>query len=258
MDNQPEGSEVLTGDVVVEQPVASPKKSKKTWIIVLVVIVVLCCLCVVLGVGGGAAYLFSKGSSGSGGIMEFIFGPSSSFTDGQSQNSQPEVTKEPFFQLPDLGGGVKMGEEVKSQYCGFSFKKVPDYEYMEFLCIHQMKASGAGDEGPYIMLTGGKTTEPMTEDKLIAKLKEGADYTNLKEFTAKVDGKKGIGYDVEQTINGTAVKGRIVAVLINENQIFTIIAVAPVDQWDALSPYVDAEIKSIKFFTPESRPTEAP
>lgn len=238
------------------------QKNKKIWIIVIIAIVVLGCLCIVLAAGGGAAYLLLRGKNGSG---ETILSPlaenPSSPSDDQPVPSVPQSkpTDKPVFELPEILG-PKLGDEIRAEYCGFSFKQIPEYDYTEFGCFLSMLEPGATDSGPAITIFGGKTNEEMTEDDVIAKLKETESEDNafLNQTKVKIDGKSGYSFEIEQTMDGVAVKGRVVSVLVNPNQLFTIIGVAPVDKWEDLNTYFNAIIKSVKFFDPVPQPTETP
>jgi hypothetical protein len=234
MDTNPDLPEV--------KPIEEPKKSNKVWLIVIVVVVLFCCVCMCLVAAGGAALYKFRGENRS----------------SNSEELQPNSTDAaPFFELPSLGG-VELGHEIRAQYCGFSFKQIPEYEYTPLGCVMSISAPGVGDEGPYIALIGGTTDKEMTREEWSAEFLLTDEGEQIEQFKIKVDGKEGIGFDTEDTQNGIAVKGRVVSVYINSNQVFTIIGVTPADQWNEFKPKYEAVLKSVRFFTPEPKPTPTP
>jgi hypothetical protein len=223
-------------------PVEGPKKSNKVWIIVILVVVLFCCLCLCLAVGGGTALtMFRNGSGSSSGAV-----------------IQPDTSEvEPFFQLPNLGG-VKLGEEIRVKKCGFSFKNIPDFEYTELGCFTSITAPGVGDEGPSIGLIGGPTNKVLTQEEWVNLFLESAEGIEVKQFKMTINGKDAIGFDADDTKNGVTVKSRLVSIYLGTDQAFTMVGVAPADQWDDFKPKFEAVLKSVKFFTPEPQPTETP
>jgi hypothetical protein len=249
-----------------EQAAPAPKKSRKIWIIVVIALVILCCLCVVLIFAGFAGFKLFQGSSTGFGDMLGIIPPGSESIQeatteplNESTQSSPDLEKTPqgpIVQIPNLFG-VELGDVVRCEPCGFSFKKVPGYEYTkDWDVIITMLAPGADEKiGPIIMLIGGVPNEGLTLDGLMKAMKDtGLNYSNEKNI--KVDGVSAVSFDAEDTIDGVAIKGRSVGALVTPNQIFTITAFAPADKWEELRPYFEAVLNSVSFFEPVPVPTE--
>jgi hypothetical protein len=248
------------------QPDPSPKKSKKLWIIILIVVVVIGCCCLLVAVGGAGFYLLR---SSNGGIINSFQLPSGidpvlpqNNPQSDSGSPQPTVqpsivaenpTQEPLIQLPNLFG-VTLGDEARCDLCGFSFKKIPDYEYSDNWIFQQMLAPGADEQtGPVVVLMGGRTDQPLSKDEIIQKLKEnetGVTFSNQR--TIKVGGYEAISFDIEGTVNGTATKGRAVVSGVNSKQLFMMLGLAPTDQWEKVNPYFEAVMNSVSFFDPVS------
>ncbi len=242
-----------------QQNTPAPKKSNKVWIIVVIVLVVLCCLCVVVGVGGYAGFqLLQNSGTGFGEMFESNPSGSGEFNEPQEEMSPgSEVSpQEPLIELPNLFG-VEMGDEVRCEPCGFSYKKVPGYTFInDWEVITTMTAPGADDRtGPVIILIGGTPSEGLTLDDLIKAMKD-TELTYSNQKNVKVKGVSAVSLDASGTLEGVEVKGRSVGGLVKPNQIFTITAFAPADKWEELRPYFEAVLDSISFFEPVPVPTE--
>jgi hypothetical protein len=220
----------------IQPPAPAPKKSNKTLIIILIIAVVLCCLCTILVVGGYAGYNYiQNNNTGTGSDSGFSL---------------------PSLQLPSLFG-VQMGEEARCDKCGFSFKKIPGYDYKESWLGPTMIAPG-GDEknGPAVMLMGGVAAKDMNKEELMKRMiteQSGITYSTPKDI--KVSGQDAISVEMEGTQDGVAVKGRMVSGLFN-NQIFAILGLGPADKWEEIRPYFEGVMNSMSFFEPVPLPTE--
>jgi hypothetical protein len=246
------------GTISNPQNTPAPKKSNKVWIIVVIVLVVLCCLCVVVGVGGYAGFQLLK-SSGTGFGEMFESNPSGQSSTGGDADDQMQVKTvipQPLVELPSLFG-VELGDEMRCEPCGFSYKKVPGYTFNnDWEVLITMTAPGADENiGPLILLAGGVPDEGFTQDGLIKAMKDTPlTYSNQKNV--KVDGVSAVSLDASGTLEGVEVKGRSVGALVTPKQMFTIAAFAPADKWEELRPYFEAVLDSISFFEPVPTPTE--
>jgi nitrate reductase NapE component len=236
----------------------APKKSNKVWIIVVIVLVVLCCLCAVVVVGGFGGYQFLR-SSGTGIGDMFESNPSGQTSTGGDSDDQMQASTDipaPSIQLPNLFG-VELGDEMRCEPCGFSYKKVPGYTFNnDWEVLITMTAPGADEKiGPLILLAGGVPDEGFTQDGLVKAMKDTPlTYSNQKSI--KVDGVSAVSLDASGTLEGVEIKGRSVGALVTPKQMFTIAAFAPADKWEELRPYFEAVLDSISFFEPVPAPTE--
>ena len=150
---------------------------------------------------------------------------------------------------------VELGEEYRSEEGGYAFNVIPDSTVEGFWGIVAMELPGANeDHGPALFFIGEAIEEETNLD-------EQFDY-EVNEFDTedldigepkdiRVAGKP--AREVEFTgehEDGTPLHGRLVVVLVEPTQTFTLFTYAPVDRWDDLVPYIDAVIKSLTFFTP--------
>ena len=152
--------------------------------------------------------------------------------------------------------GVKMGDIVRCEECGFSFKQIPGYKISTFGMIEDIATPDAdADAGPRIQLIGGAAKPGLTATVLMASVKalnnDSPGFTLSNQKNIKVGGVDAVSFDVKYTINNIAVKGRRVGMLVKSKQILMMFGVAPVDKWDKMSPYVDALVNSISFFDPK-------
>ncbi len=239
-----------------QQNTPAPKKSNKIWIIVVVVVIVLCCLCAAVAIGGFTSYKLIQGSNTGIGDMFGINPSESESTQGETSPGSEVSPQQPLVQLPNLFG-TELGDEVRCEPCGFSFKKVPGYEFEnDWEVINTMTAPGADEKiGPIILLIGGVPNEGLTLDGLI-KAMEDTPLTYSNQKNIKVNGVNAVSLDADGTIDGMAIKGRSVGALVTPNQIFTITAFAPADKWEDLRPYFEAVLNSVSFFEPVPVPTE--
>jgi len=240
-------------------PEGTPKKSN-TWLIAVIILIVISCLCALIALGCGATY-FLLPNNELPGLSQIL--PMEESSPAPQENStapiepQASATNEPLIEMPNLFG-PELGEEIRLDYCGFSFRPIPEYEKTDWGCIQTMSVPGAGQSGPMVDLIGSPTEEKVADDFWTTALTDMEGLTSMNESKIKVDGKTGVSYELEGIVEGVAVKSRFVGVTINPNQIFSISAIAPTDKWDEVNTYLEAVMKSVKFFDPVPRPTETP
>ena len=147
----------------------------------------------------------------------------------------------------------KLGEEFRSDFGGFSFRKIATYTFEEGFGIMQMTAPGGNPEiGPAIMLTGGLNSEILTIDDAIDNLKNSTpDYEYEKPEEIKVNGENGVSIDFTGVYQGENVQGQIVLVMIGDYQQFICFMLAPTDQWKAEQPLFQSVLDTIQFFEPD-------
>jgi len=159
---------------------------------------------------------------------------------------------------PEAGAlDVSLGEEYRSEEGGYSFSTIPGYSVEEFFGLVSMEAPDADpDYGPAILLIGGLNEEEKTLDQLFDEFSQetAADenaqlqYTNKRTIT--IGGVDGFISNLEGTVDGQPVSGRIAVALPSPTQQFTMFGYTPGDQWEDFSPYFDAVLHSVIFFEP--------
>ncbi|MBL7163191.1 MAG: hypothetical protein ISS57_11340 [Anaerolineales bacterium] len=174
---------------------------------------------------------------------------------GISDESSPEVDAEAAPEQAEPSGedapekvtDVPLGEEYRSEEGGYSFSTIPGYSVEEFFGLASMEAPDADpDYGPAILLIGGLNEEEKTLDQLFDEFSQetAADenaqlqYTNKRTIT--IGGVDGFIADLEGTVDGQPVAGRIAVALPSPTQQFTMFGYTPGDQWEDFSPYFDA------------------
>ena len=236
------------------------QKKSNTWLIVVIILLVISCLCTLVALGCGAAYFLLQNNDRPD-LNQIL--PMEELSPAPQENStapmepQSSATNEPLVEIPNLFG-PELGDELRLEYCGFSFKPIVEYEKTDWGCIQTMSVPGAGESGPSVDLIGGPTEEKVADDFWTTSLNDMEGLTSMNESKIKVDGKTGVNYELQGTVDGVAVKSRFVGVTINPNQIFSLYAVAPIDRWDEVNTYFEAVMESVKFFTPVPRPTDTP
>jgi hypothetical protein len=173
-------------------------------------------------------------------------------TKAPQPTKEPEPTKEPKptkAPVPD----VELGEEVRSEDGGYSFRTIPGYTTEEAFGMTSMEAPDADpNTGPAIMLMGGLGEESMTAEEFFAdftsELEEGVDISPARKID--VDGRPGVIADVSGAPEGEEIVGRIVAVAPTPNHHFIMVAAAPADQWEDFGPLFEAVLASVRFFAP--------
>jgi hypothetical protein len=239
----------------IQQPVPTIKKSNKIWIIVVIILLVLCCLCSLQNSDKDISINFGNNSSQA---ENSAVSPTEESQEKSSQTSpkSAEATQKPLIQLPDLSG-VKLGDEVRIENCGFSFTKVPDFQYnsneMEgwgFCSSPSMIAPGGDNKvGPIIIMIDDAGENGQTKyDEMVEKYKN--DDTVISQKPTKIGGVNGISVVGETKSGNTTIKSLTVFALVTPTQFFQIIALAPSEKWADLVPYYESVMKSVSFFEP--------
>jgi len=171
----------------------------------------------------------------------------------------------PVLQIPNLSG-VTLGDIVRDEGCGYTFRKIPGYTLSGTPGWgYTMTAPGAkSDTGPEIsFLCGGGFSIPRTNENVISTLTAattGANriiYSNQRNVT--IGGVNAVSLDSTVTTpDGIAVKGQEIFAMVTPYREFTIIAEALSDKWDETHPYFEAVVNSITFFEPTTTPTTNP
>jgi hypothetical protein len=236
-----------------------PKKSNKIWIIVVAILLVLCCLCSLIG--GVIGFYFINNSDKN---ISFDFGNNSAPAEKskespakpQEKSTQTapkpaEPTQEPLIQLPNLSG-IKLGDEVRIEKCGYSFKKVPDFKYSGDDCSPTMFMPGTEEiQPPSIQLSSTVNNGQTEYDYAVKNFEENKDITIISQNKIKIDGVDGKSWEVEQKMGGITYRLRTILILVTPNQFFQISALAPTEKWDELLPYYEAVVESVSFFEPK-------
>lgn len=162
---------------------------------------------------------------------------------------EPTDTPEPAVE-PD----VELGEVYRSEEGGYEFQAIQGYTIDEFFGIASMEAPDADPEaGPSIFIMGGlnegESTAQQLYDDLVNDIDEDIHLSEPREVV--VGGVTGLVADVDGTLEGKDVAGRVVLVAVTPQQMFTMIGAAPVDRWGSeLEPLYQAVLASITFFEP--------
>jgi hypothetical protein len=150
---------------------------------------------------------------------------------------------------------VELGEEYRSEEGGYAFNVIPDATVEGFWGIVAMELPGADEDyGPALFFIGEVIEEETTLDELFDYEVNEFDTEDLdigEPKDIRVAGKpaRQVEFTGEHE-DGTPLKGRLVVVLVEPTQTFTLFGYAPVDKWDDLVPYIDAVVKSLTFFPP--------
>ena len=166
-----------------------------------------------------------------------------------------QPTVKPTLAQAPTQPAVTMGDVVRCDQCGFSFKQIPGYKISNFGMIEELSPAGADpDAGPDINMIGGQAKIGLKEPTFIQSItglqNDKSGFTLSPQKNVLVGGIQAVSFDVSYTINNIPVKGRRYGVLIPNKQILMFFAVAPADQWDKMLPYVEALKNSIIFFDP--------
>ena len=153
---------------------------------------------------------------------------------------------------------VNLGDEYRSAEGGFAFQTPSDFTPQEFFGIVMMEGPDATEgQGPLILMMGGSNEEEKTSDQLYDDLMTEMELENdetveiLSEKEVTVDGHPGTQMDIAGQENGQDLRGRVVIVLVNPTQQFTMFGTAPADRWDEIEPTFEAVLASVYFFEPE-------
>ena len=190
---------------------------------------------------------------------------------GQATNQPPAgqvPVQPPVIQLPNLSG-VQLGDEFRDEGNGCSFRKVPNYDFVQSYGAAQMSAPGADRVvGPIIGVICGirDKTKPATLDDMVKELRpdssstpEANPLTYSNQQYIKVGGVNAVSFDIKGTTSdGIALKGRIAAAMVTPYQSFVIVGEAPLNKWEDTRPYFEAVMNSVSFFEPKPIPTANP
>ena len=210
---------------------------------VVVVLLILCCLCSLIS--GGAGFYYYQNNPG----MADAIIPS-------AQNPIPNQ--------------VNVGEVIRSEEGGFAFKMIPDYKLITFmketgtlsLNLKDKTITIIGD-GPEIMLSGGVNSKKFTLDQY-AKRGNSIDMEHYKATSSAaqqvtIAGIKGIAYDYDYEIADIGkIKSRVIYVVVNSNQLFSIECRSRVGDWDKMLADFNLVAQSVTLFEPVHSPTQIP
>lgn len=196
-----------------------------------------------------------------------LLGKPGQTTDQPSAGQAP--VQPPVIQLPNLTG-VQLGDEVRDEACGYSFRKVPIYGFDQTTGFGpEMRAPGADPTaGPSILLlcsvrdeTEAETLEDMVKE--LTPESSGTPDPNAMTYSNRqniqLGGVNAVSFDTAGTTSeGIAWKGRIVVAMITPSRRFGIIGAAPLDKWEETRPYFEAVQNSVSFFEPTITPTANP
>jgi hypothetical protein len=147
-----------------------------------------------------------------------------------------------------------LGEEYRSDYGGFTIKKVKGYDFQDNIGIVEMTSpDGTTETGPGIMVMGGIMEQELTNEDLLESMKSQASTIEIgRTQKTKVDGVSGLIADLSGDYNGTMIKGKIFMAMFSPKQEFVLMALAPEDQWKDLEPIFNDLLDSVTFFEAES------
>lgn len=150
---------------------------------------------------------------------------------------------------------VELGEEFRSEEGGYAFNIIPDSKVEGGWGFVVMELPDGNEEyGPVTFLIGEAVEEETTLDE---KFDYGVGEFDTEDLDVNepedllVAGKpaRQVEFTGEHE-DGTPLHGRLVVVLVEPTQTFTLFAYAPIDRWDDFAPYIDAVVKSLTFFAP--------
>ncbi len=171
-----------------------------------------------------------------------------------------------FLMACSLGGLLPGSDDnaasdvFRSEAGGYSFNPLEGYDLTEEIGITQMLEPGAEPvTGPMIAMIGGPSEEEMDTETLLEKMTESmSDVTISKAKKVKVGGATGLDVGLESTLEDEDTLGRMVVVMVEPNQQFVMLAVAPKDDWKTFNKDFEKVLKSIEFFTPAQIVVEEP
>jgi len=160
-----------------------------------------------------------------------------------------------------LGGGVAeasepvLGDEQSNERGGFAFRPISGYQTTSKFAMTSMDAPEAQPKvGPSVMMMGWLRPEATTLEAHHALMTKDPEEAMVfsEPRKATVGGAEALVADVSGKVGETAVAGRIVAVLVTPNHVFSMIGVAPQNRWSgAFSRGFDAVLASVRFFEPK-------
>ena len=174
----------------------------------------------------------------------------------------------PVLQIPNLSG-VTLGDIVRDEGCGYTFRKIPGYTLSGTPGWgYWMAAPGAkSDTGPAIdIFCVGNMGTPRTNDDVIKMLEADNSstpeanpiiYSNQRNVT--IGGVNAVSLDSAATSpDGITIKGQAIFAMVTPYREFSIVAEAPSDKWDETHTYFEAVVNSASFFEPTITPTTNP
>lgn len=187
----------------------------------------------------------------------------------QAPASQATV-QPPLIQLPNLPG-VQLGDEVRNERCGYTFRKIPDYKFVQDESTETMTAPGADSStGPMIGFLCGTRNTASTNEDVIRELTtaptlnatgtpEASPLTYSNQKSLEIGGVNALSVDVGGTGDaGGTVKGREVVAMVTPHRLLMVIGMASTDKWEEMRPYFEAVVNSVSFFEPTITPTANP
>ena len=197
---------------------------------------------------------------------ETILGTADQATNQPPADQSP--VQPPVLQIPNLSG-VTLGDVVRDEGCGYTFRKIPGYTLSGTPGWgYWMAAPDAkSDTGPAIdIFCVGSISTARTNDDVIKMLKANSSstpeanpiiYSNQRNVT--IGGVNAVSLDSTVTTpDGIAVKGQEIFAMVTPYREFTIIVEALSDKWDETHPYFEAVVNSVTFFEPTITPTTNP
>jgi len=193
-----------------------------------------------------------------------LFGNGGQATNPPSEGQAPAQT--PVIQLPNPSG-VQLGDEVRDEKCGYSFRKIPGYQYDQSIPgLDYMTAPGADQAtGPSIFISCGKPATSNLDEWIkqattnTSGTPEANPLTYSNQKNVIIGGVNGESMDIEGSgQGGIVVKGREVAAMVTPQRVVFMVGVARSDKWDETAAYFEAVMNSITFFEPTTTPTANP
>lgn len=154
---------------------------------------------------------------------------------------------------------ILLGAEIRSEAGGFVLNAPHGYTVVESPGMLIMEGpDAAANTGPYIVVTGGLVGEPTTSAALAEDLMSHPQVIGSIELVnqskTQVDDVEGYLINLEGKLGDLQITGRAVVAAVAENQAFTMIALAPEEDWVAFLPYFNALVGSVQFFSPTAAP----
>jgi hypothetical protein len=249
-------------ELPIQDITPAPKKSNKIIIIVIVVFLVLCCLCSIVGLGAGYfAYqninldeMFQSDNNPAS-VESNEEAPAAAQQETNPTSPKPgEPTKKPGIQLPKPSG-VTLGEEVRFEKCGYSFKKATDLDYVlkGEGCSPAMVTTGTDEIVPPSILVTCTVNDgaQAVYDSQVKYVEENKDYSILSKNKAKVGGVEGIIWDMEIKQGEMNLRSQMFLAMVTPNQYFNISAISSTEKWEQIRPDFEAVMKSVAFFEPK-------
>ena len=153
-----------------------------------------------------------------------------------------------------------LGDEYQSLEGGFAFRIIPQTSVEEFFGLVTMLYPEADPEtGPAITFIGGINEDGKRLEELVDDFKAGLDpqIEIRDQRKVKIGDVNGILFDVEGINNGKEVAGQVIVAAVNDQQMFSMLALFPPDEWNKdQERLVDAVMQSVRFFEPIAGSTD--